>query len=67
MLTLTGITQQDRDRSFRASLRGPAILALCLALAAAFLLTVWHGPAVQRQQPAAPPVPSVPVVVAPAS
>jgi hypothetical protein len=67
MLALTGITQQGRDRSLLATLRGPAILAFCLALAAAFLVAVWHGPAASRSQPPAPPAPAVQLPVAPAS
>ena len=48
MLTLTGITQARRDHSLRHAIRGPAILAFCFALAAAFAVTVWHGPACSR-------------------
>ena len=52
MLTLTGITETRRDCSVRDALRGPAILAFCFALAAAFVVTVWTGP-VAPQTPSA--------------
>jgi hypothetical protein len=67
VLTLSGITQQGPDRSLRAALRGPLILAFCLALAAAFLLAVWHGPEVPRPQPSAPPAPAAAQPLAPPS
>jgi hypothetical protein len=58
MLTLTGITQAHRDHEHRdsntASLRGPAILVLCLVLAVAFFSTVYHGPSVSPAPAAAP-------------
>ncbi len=44
MLNLTGIVLGRRDHARLDTLRGSAILGLCLALSAAFLADVWSGP-----------------------
>jgi hypothetical protein len=47
------LASSKRSRGTWASLRGLALLALCLGLAAGFFAEVWHGPA----SPASPASP----------
>ena len=59
MLDLAHVIARRPDRTLADTLRGAALLALCLGLASAFVADVWSGPALpggpQATAAAAPP------------